>query len=435
MAAARTARQVTSLLALGLVMAACTSPPVTTGSNGPDPVTTWTLVADAYGNGNANLRTLPIMHEAMHDALNAVRPTYARWAPAAPDEPTAAGADPALAMAAAAHEVLLRLHPDRKRETDRVFDRILARMPDGPTKDAAVRLGTAIGDASVHRREDDGYTKVRNFTGSTEPGRWRPTPVEFATSPTNSMRPFLFATVADAPFEPPPAFDSPAYREGLAEARRVGAGFKAERNLAQTNSALFWAGQSSQRGFVRLAVRLLDAHPRPGGLFEHARVMSQLTSAMADSAILVWTEKEKFSVWRPIDAIRYAGSTTNTDQDWVPLLDTPPFPEYPSGHAGDCFVGAGVLQAALPELRDTPVVYVALDGSKEPDTNPFGMGQHAQSGGLGGEMTFPSLAAAAEDCSNSRIWSGAHFRSGDEESRRLAGHIVQRALAAVPQLR
>lgn len=45
-----------------------------------DAVTDWTLLADRLGQGAANWRTLAVMHQAMHDALNAVLPVHARWA-------------------------------------------------------------------------------------------------------------------------------------------------------------------------------------------------------------------------------------------------------------------------------------------------------------------------------------------------------------------
>ena len=56
-----------------------------------DALTEWTLLADSYGRGIANWRTLAIMHQAMHDALNAALPTYARWAPPAAGEPPREG--------------------------------------------------------------------------------------------------------------------------------------------------------------------------------------------------------------------------------------------------------------------------------------------------------------------------------------------------------
>ena len=62
------------------------------------------------------------------------------------------------------------------------------------------------------------------------------------------------------------------------------------------------------------------------------------------------------------------------------------------------------------------------------------MGQHMQyaDSGLPARREFAGLAEMARDCIDSRIWAGAHFRSANEESERLARLISDRALAAVP---
>ncbi len=293
------------------VLATCTSLINPAAQEGGTAVTQWTLIADEYGAGNANWRTLAIMHRAMHDALNAAQPIYARWSPPTADEPPADGAPPPVAMAAAAHEVLLRLHPDNRGDTDRAFGSVLARYPDGAARQAGIRLGTAIGAAAVRERVRDGSANNRAFAGSDQPGRWRPTPSGYLTSGTNDTHPFLFASAATVPLAAPPDLGSATYMQQRAETLRLGGAQGSERMPDQTMAALFWAYQSSQRGYVYLAVKLLAAHPRPGGLAEQARIMSQLTAAMADSAILVWGEKEKFSFWRPITAIRTAQRETD----------------------------------------------------------------------------------------------------------------------------
>jgi hypothetical protein len=398
-------------------------------------VTQWTLTADFYGRHSANWRTLAIMHMAMHDALNAVQPVYARWSPATPDEPPASGANPQVAMAAAAHEVLLLLHPDRRTETDAQFANVLSHVPNGPGKQAGIKLGAAIGAAAVQHRADDGWSLAHDFVGTDAPGRWRPTPTAFATSPTNDARPFLFASVAAVATVPPPDIDRPLFKQQMDETQRVGGLDSNARTQDQTLSAEFWASQSSQRGFVYLAVELYSAHPHR--LAEEARVMSQLTVALADSAILIWGEKQKFNFWRPITAIR---ATEKDAASWLPLVETPPFPEYPSGHASDCYTGAGVLSVAFPGLRG-PITYTAstsippLHREPVPGQPPdgFGMGQHAQAvGAFLTERRFPNLAASATDCALSRIWAGAHFRAADDEAKRIADLIVQRAVASLP---
>jgi len=85
------------------------------------------------------------MHAAMHDALNAITPRYARWTAAAPDEPPAADAAPEAAVAAAAHGVLVGLQPDQTAPAVTGFavalTTALAAVPDGARKAAGVALG------------------------------------------------------------------------------------------------------------------------------------------------------------------------------------------------------------------------------------------------------------------------------------------------------
>jgi hypothetical protein len=398
---------------------------------GADAVTQWTLIADYYGAGAANWRTLFIMHEAMHDALNAVEPVYTRRSPASADEPDAHGANAEVAMISAAGEVLLLLHPDRADQTSAALAHALARYPEDAGKAAGRRLGAVIARAAVARRAQDGAGNVRFFRGNEATGRWRPTPQTFQTSRTNDSTPVLFASASDVPIPPPPAIDSPEYKEQLAYTRRVGGAQSTERTPSQTNDAYFWAYQSGQRGFLNLAVRLLASHPQAAGVHGEARILAELTAALADSAILTWKAKEQYSFWRPVSAMRAEG--------WMPLIETPPFPEYPSGHATDCYVGAGVLEEAFPGLPG-PVVYPSsahmepLAGDKATPPVDYGMGQHAQTipeAPGGSSLTAPSLAEVAENCSRSRIFAGAHFQAAESESKRLAGIIVHRATTVI----
>jgi hypothetical protein len=423
---------------LCLALSACTSLATKAERRGGDAVTQWTLIGDYYGNGAANWHTLAIMQMAMHDAMNAAHPVYGRWSPAAADEPAADGANPEVAMAAAAAQVLVELHPEREAETAAALATVLARFPDEASKAAGKRLGSAIGRAAVERRAHDGSGVVHFFRGEDGRGRWQRTPTLFGTSRTNDCRPFLFADVSDVPTLPPPELGSPEYLQERAETLRLGGVQSSVRTPEETNDAFFWAYQTSQRGFVNLAVQLLASHRQREGVYAEARVMAELTAAMADSAILTWKAKEKYSFWRPVTALRAEVG----DAGWLPLVETPPFPEYPSGHATDCFVGAGVLEAAFPDLTD-PIVYPSSAHMKPLDDREiplppadFGMGQHAQSAPPdapgGSEHRFPSLVAAAENCASSRLWAGAHFAAAGVESKRLASIIVKRAVSATP---
>jgi hypothetical protein len=83
-------------------------------------ITDWSLAAfqvikaaDGYQDPMAAARSLAMMHVAMHDAANAVRPRYRRYALAAPPS-SGSKADAAVAAATAAHDVLAALYPRPK---------------------------------------------------------------------------------------------------------------------------------------------------------------------------------------------------------------------------------------------------------------------------------------------------------------------------------
>ncbi len=377
------------------------------------PVTGWTLGADLLGGGSVNWRTLAIMHVAMHEALNAAAPRYARALPPVPGEMQ--GVPARLAMAAAAYQVLLARHPEQAGTVgDPMFRAALAATPPGPAADDAVSMGAAIGLATTRHYRPTGNPPLPFPTG-TAPGAWRPTPPFRQIGLVGDAKPFLFATAGELRGPTPPQPGSPEYLAALDEVRRLGDDRSRERSADQTRAAEFWGQQTSQRGYLHLAVDLLAEHPLPGGLHEEARGMALLTMALADSYIIAWEMKRQFAYWRPITAIQEGGFGAAADPRWYPLLPTPPHPDYPSGHATDCGAGAGVLQGLFGETVGA-IRYVAVDLRGRPHRD------------------FPSLAASAEECAASRVWAGAHFRPANDEGLRLGRLIAARALASLPPL-
>ena len=73
-------------------------------------------------------------------------------------------------------------------------------------------------------------------------------------------------------------------------------------------------------------------------LVDNARFFAVLYMTATDALISVWDDKAHWSFWRPITAIREAGTDgnprTEPDPGWLPLIPTPPYPEHPSGHTG-----------------------------------------------------------------------------------------------------
>ena len=126
----------------------------------------------------------------------------------------------------------------------------------------------------------------------------------------------------------------------------------------QTEIANFWAdgeGTVTPPGhWNRIAATV--ARDRALNRAETARLFAMLNVALADAAIACWECKFRFDVWRPVTAIRNAEQLKNpdlvADPDWTPLLVTPPFPSYTSGHSS--FSGAAAAETARGCVKPPP---------------------------------------------------------------------------------
>lgn len=132
---------------------------------------------------------------------------------------------------------------------------------------------------------------------------------------------------------------------------------------------------------------------------------------MADAGIAVWDAKYFYDYWRPVTAIRLAdldgNSATEADATWTPLLVTPPFPSYTSGHSGFSAAAAEVLSAFF--------------GSNRPFSG-------TSDGLVGASRTWTSFRAAAEEAGMSRIYGGIHFSFDNTQSLEMGKQIGQTVL-------
>ncbi|MGE3820136.1 MAG: choice-of-anchor D domain-containing protein, partial [Isosphaeraceae bacterium] len=154
------------------------------------------------------------------------------------------------------------------------------------------------------------------------------------------------------------------------------------------------------------------ARSRSLDLFENARLFAMLGLAMADAGIVCWDAKYTHEFWRPISAIREAdldgNAATTADPSWSPLLISPAFPEYVSGHSTFSGAAASILAGAFG------------------DATPF----TSTSDGLPGvTRSFTSFTQAAEEAGMSRIYGGIHFafssHDGLKAGREVAAAVMK----------
>jgi hypothetical protein len=300
---------------------------------------------------------------------------------------------------------------------------------EGEMDAATYRRSIAYGDtvaravlawANADRyRESRGYPK---YSVTQAPGRWIPTPPAYmdAVEPNWAiLRPLVLDSASE--FRPPPPHhfdvrpDSPFGRE-LREVHAVGRGLtEAERAIAAfwdcnpyvmhvQGHTMFATKKMSPgghwMGITRLALRQAGADP-----LRAAEAYARVAIALYEGFLAAWDEKYRSALIRPETVINAA-----LDPAWQPLLQTPPFPEYPSGHS--------VISSAAAEV----LTDLLGDGFAYVDSTEAAYGL--------AERRFPSFRAAAAEASISRLYGGIHFRRAIEEGqvmgRRIGEAVVSR---------
>ncbi|MEP0546514.1 MAG: vanadium-dependent haloperoxidase [Rhodothermales bacterium] len=358
-------------------------------------------------------RAFSMMHLAMHDALNSIEPRYTRYACTAAQT----DADPTAAVTQAAYEVLVTQYPDRRSSLDSALTRWLAPIPAGVRKARAGTLGRACASAILALREGDGWDFAGEYAFGDAPGRYQTTGTwdSFMLQPGfRYARPFALTSPDQFRPPPPPEVKSAAYAEAYAEAKAQGGVTSTVRTDEQTGYAVWW--MEFAEGSVNRLARELVAE-QGIDVWDAARLFATLNVALYDGYIAVWDSKYEYDHWRPVTAIHAAEAdgnpATTPAADWEPLRPTPPFQDYASAHATACAASLGVLGH---EFGDE------FSFSMSPTTAPEGMPTRA----------FMSFSAAAEECADSRIQLGWHFRYAADEGlalgRRIMSHITSNYL-------
>lgn len=389
-------------------------------------ITDWNLTAfqvikaaDGYQDPMAASRSLAMMHLAMHDAVNAVVRRYQSHAFKATPAATA-DADPTVAAAVAAHDVLAGIYPQapaqallRAELQKTLFDAGLGRAVEAGTE-----LGKAAAAAMLVSRQNDGSTATEPYVVRAVPGQYRYTPpFEFAAAPHwRAVTPFALARASQYRSAPPPALESDEYRQAFDEVKRVGAKQAgAARTPDEAHYAAFWY-EFSDIGWNRIA-RLASTKVHQD-LADRARTFALLNMAMADAYIAGWDSKYHYNFWRPVTAIQRAGDDRNPHTSAEPgfetLLPSPPVPDMPSTHSALGMAAATVLAHAFG--RDQVAFSFA-----SPSANPESP-----------RRSYRSFSEAARENAESRIKAGLHFRfatkAGLEMGKRIGEHVTHHAL-------
>ena len=402
-------------LATGTATAATGATGATAASDDPTVISEWneiavtTLLGDTTKQLVEDFLYMGFVQAAVYDAVVGVEGRYApyRFHAHAPH-----GTSAQAAAVAAAHKVLVTYVPSAQASLDTAYAASLAKLPDGKAKTRGIAFGIRAADNLIRLRANDGRNAPIEFTQPPAPGVWRPTPPGFLPMSAPWMgfvTPLLVRSATQFAPPPPPTLTSARYTRDFNEVKALGSATSTERTAVQTSTALFFSGNALIQYNTALrdqvTVRHLD-------IVETARMFAAIDMSLADAEISVWHAKYVYGFWRPITAINLADTDGNpatlADPTWVPLLTTPPYPEYPSGYN----VVNSTVSHGLEDLFRTRQLQLTLISTAVP-----GVVRHYDSG-----------RALRRDVVDARVWLGIHFRFADTASRDLGRRLTDWSL-------
>jgi hypothetical protein len=358
------------------------------------------------------MRELAIVHIAMHDAANAVEERYETYA-LLERQPQWNNADPALAAAAAAHDVLIALRPANASQIDAMFQTDLARVTHPVRLPRALEVGSAASSAILARRAGDGSTATATYTfGPVQPGVYQPVPpagtnVAFPHWP--GVTPFVMTSGSQFRQAGPVSLSSQTWATDYNEVRVLGRIDSAARTADQTHAARFWV-ENPQFATNTIARTVATANEK--GLWDTARAFALVNVGIMEASIATWDAKYHFSFWRPYTAIRGPGggsvddgrADTPLDATWLPLNNTPGHPEYPCAHCELSAAGSVGLTAVYGSNTGFTITTSTA--------NP-----------AGSTRTYTSFGHQVDEASASRTWGGFHYRFSREDGK-AAGYAI-----------
>lgn len=379
------------------------SPPVASRSFAYLGVTAYESVA----GGTANLQSLT-------GQLTGFTDVPARQAGAVYDDAVILNA----AMTFSTGEFFDRTGPTGKHAFAAMSKKMHAAVSVGLPEDVVTRsadYGLAVAKAVRAWSMTDGGATVENMGFPLEykltegPSHWAPTSLvrqqQMPLLPEwGKNRPFAMPVSSACRLSAPPEYSENPGSRFYGEANEV---YTTVKNLTPEHKVIarFWSddpmlsptppGHWISIGWQVLKVENSD-------LATTVDVMARLGVALADGFIGCWDTKFEYDLLRPSTYIKRV-----IDPKWEPLLITPPFPEYPSGHSTQSAAAASTMEDIFGKN------YAFVDATHEPD-------------GLKARR-FPSFWDAAEEAAVSRLYGGIHFRAaierGLEQGRCIADYV------------
>ncbi|MEI9955378.1 MAG: vanadium-dependent haloperoxidase [Ferruginibacter sp.] len=304
------------------------------------------------------------------------------------------------------------------------FTDSLLQLPDQTTIKNSIQYGHTVADSIIAWTKQDNYLKSRGmmrYVIGKKPGDWQPTPLDYAQGLEphwNTIRPLTLKTAAQ--FSPKEKLPFNLDKKSMFY-KSMMESYNIVKNLdsAQKATALYWDDNpnvSANIGHLNYFIHKIS----PGGhwlliaqeaciqknipVTKAAQVYAFTAIGIFDAFISCWDEKYRTNLIRPITIINRV-----VDKDWVPYIQTPPFPEATSGHSVISNAASEILTSLLGDnFSFTDSIEI-----------PFGQGVRS----------FHSFYEASVQSSTSRVYGGIHYpetaRISVQHGRTIGKHVIK----------
>ncbi|HEY5908576.1 MAG TPA: chloroperoxidase [Vicinamibacteria bacterium] len=421
------------------------------------------VFGEQIGPGRSS-RAMAIVHIAVFDAVNAILGGYESYTRIAR---ASANASVSTAIAVAAYDTLVAMFPSQAPRFRQLLAADLVHIQATPLdKLRGIDTGRRAAAAILALRAADGSNHPEprlgiDYIPGSGPGVWRQDPI--GQSPVamgahwGQVRPFVIRSSSQFRVPAPPPMTSLAYAQAFDEVQRLGGDdvvTRTQRTPDQTEAGIYWAydGTPSLCAPPRLYNQLATTISRSlTDVSKLARLFALINVAMADAGTAIWESKYHYVFWRPVTGIRESdvGSGPTGRGDGNPLTQgdpgysplgapasnlqgpnfTPPFPAYPSGHAG---FGGALFQILRNFFGRDNVTFTFVSD----ELNGITVGNDGEVRPLR-PRTFRSFSQAEEENGQSRIYLGIHWSydktQGIAQGRRVANWVFTHAFRPVPR--
>lgn len=317
------------------------------------------------------------------------------------------------------------ISPENKAAIDsleRSLHIIFSKEADSLTIERSVAYGKKLAQRIFDWAETDGYRRASNpYNPPGGPGKWVPTPPNFAKAVTpyyGSLRTIVTGSTDHTDPIPPPEYSeeeaSPFYK-------MIKEVYDADRNITTEQKTIvsFWQdinpGFTAPGHWLNILRQVFQKEKENVRLDKAAFTYALSGMALNDAWITCWKTRYEYNLVRPVTFIR----NNMGHSDWLPLLLTPPHPEYTSGFAAM----AGAVCASLSYLFGDhyPITDHTYDA--------FGMAPRS----------FSSFDAMAREAGASKFYGGIHYKlsvdEGLKQGKAVAKNIqalLRKAKTAAP---